>query len=357
MHIPHVLYHWRTTPGSTSISPDQKGYAIVAAELAINGHFERTGMPLRSGEGFAPGCTGVRPARTFDTRVSIIIPTRNGLDVLEPCIASILATIPEHVEILIVDNGSDDAATLAYIDTMVAEGVVRVLRYDEPFNFSLINNFAAEHATGELLCFLNNDTEILSGDWLGRARALLSLDEVGIVGARLLSPDRKLPHFGIVLGMGDHGVAGTPHGGIPADDPGYFGKARLMQEFSAVTAACLFIRRSDFLNVSGFEPELRIAYNDVDLCLKIRALGLKIVGDPEILLIHKESRTRGSDKQGEHAARLAQESAWMHERWSDMIENDPFYSPNLTLDRADFAPAVPPRVLLPWKQAGESVRL
>jgi len=350
VHIPHVLYHWRTTPGSTSISPDQKGYAIVAAQMAINGHFERTGMPLRSGDGFAPGCTGIRPSRAFDTSVSIVIPTRNGLDVLEPCITSILATVPEHAEILIVDNGSDDPETLAYLDSLTDRGFARVLRYDQPFNFSRINNFAAEHATGELLCFLNNDTEIVSGDWLERARALLSLDDVGIVGARLLYPDGTLQHFGIALGMGDHRVAGTPHGGMNAQDPGYFGKARLMQEFSAVTAACLFIRRNDFAKVGGFEPELRVAYNDVDLCLKIRTMGLKVVGDPEILLIHKESRTRGSDKKGERAERLAEEAAWMRDRWSGLLSNDPFYSPNLSLERVDFSPATPPRVPMPWRQ-------
>ena len=350
VHIPHILYHWRTTPGSTAISPDQKGYAIVAAQLAINGHFERTGMPFRSGDGFAPGCTGVTPSRRFDTSVSIIIPTRNGLDVLKPCIASVLATVPEHAEIMVVDNGSDDPATLAYLDALSAQGTIRVLRYDQPFNFSLINNFAAEQATGDILCFLNNDTEILGRDWLSRARALLSLDEVGIVGARLLYPDGTLQHFGIALGMGNHKVAGTPHGGFNADDPGYFGKARLMQEFSAVTAACMFIRRADFIQVGGFEPELRVAYNDVDLCLKIRAKGLRIVGDPDILLIHKESRTRGSDKTGEQAMRLAEEAEWMHAKWSDRLMDDPYYSPNLALDRLDFAPAVPPRVPMPWRQ-------
>lgn len=350
VHIPHVLYHWRTTPGSTAISPDQKGYAIVAAQLAINGHFERTNMPFRSCDGFAPGCTGVRPAHNLDTTVSIIIPTRNGLDVLEPCIDSILKTVPEHVEILVIDNGSDDPATLAYLDTMASEGTLRVLRYDKPFNFSEINNFAVTHATGDILCFLNNDTEVLASDWLARARALLSLDEVGIVGSRLLYPDGTLQHFGIALGMGEHRVAGTPHGGCHGTDPGYFGKAQLMQEFSAVTAACLFMRRAHFLQVGGFDPELRVAYNDIDLCLKIRSLGLKIVGDPDILLIHKESRTRGSDKKGERARRLADEAAWMHERWSDLLLNDPYYSPNLSLDRLDFAPATPPRVPLPWQQ-------
>ncbi|MBW6526764.1 glycosyltransferase [Sphingomonas sp. RHCKR7] len=350
VHIPHVLYHWRTTPGSTAISADQKGYAIVAAERAINEHFERTGLPFRSGEGFAPGCTGVFPARAFDTPVSIIIPTRNGLDVLAPCIASILAAPHDRVEIIVVDNGSDDPATLSYLAEREAAGVIRVVRDERPFNFSALNNMAAEYASGEILCFLNNDTELLAADWLARARALLSLDEVGVVGARLLFPDGTLQHFGIALGIADHRVAGTPHGGFSADDPGYFGKARLMQEFSAVTAACLFIRRADFLAVGGFEPELRVAYNDVDLCLKVRARGLKIVGDPDILLIHKESRTRGSDKKGPRAERLAQEAAWMHARWGKELRDDPFWSPNLSLDRLDFAPALRPRVPFPWEQ-------
>jgi GT2 family glycosyltransferase len=136
---------------------------------------------------------------------------------------------------------------------------------------------------------------------------------------------------------------------MSANDPGYFGKARLMQEFSAVTAACMFMRRGDFIAVGGFEPELGIAYNDIDLCLKTRVKGLRIVGDPEILLIHKESRTRGSDKQGERATRLAREATWMRERWSDVLADDPYYSPNLSLARPDFAPATPPRVPLPWQ--------
>lgn len=351
VHIPHVLYHWRTTPGSTAISADQKSYAIVAAERAINEHFARTGLPFRSGDGFAPGCTGVFPARDFATRVSIVIPTRNGLDVLAPCIASVLAAPHDGVEILVIDNGSDDPATLAYLAEQEAAGAIRVLRDDRPFNFSALNNMAAEQASGEILCFLNNDTELLADDWLARARALLSLDEVGVVGARLLFPDGTLQHFGIALGIADHRVAGTPHGGFSAEDPGYFGKARLMQEFSAVTAACLFIRRADFLRVGGFEPELRVAYNDVDLCLKIRALGLKVVGDPDILLIHKESRTRGSDKEGPRAERLAEEAAWMHARWGAELRDDPFWSPNLSLDRLDFAPALHPRVPLPWERA------
>ena len=352
VHIPHILYQWRIIPGSTAMSADQKSYAVIAAQNAINGHFERTGMPLRSIDGFAPGCTGVRPSRLFDTPVSIIIPTRNGLDLLQPCVESIFARDSGNVEVIIVDNGSDDPDTLAYFAELASRDDVRILRDPGEFNFSRINNMAAAEARGEILCFLNNDTEVLSADWLNRARAFLSLDEVGMVGARLLFPDGTLQHFGIALGMGEHRIAGIPHLGMDATLPGYFGKARLLQEVSAVTAACMFIRKSEFTAVGGFDEELRVAYNDVDLCLKIRALGKKILADPDITLIHKESRTRGSDKHGARAKRLDEEAGWMRRRWAQELDNDPYYSPNIDLGRVDFAYAATPRQPWPWQETG-----
>jgi GT2 family glycosyltransferase len=350
VHIPHILYHWRIIPGSTAMSADQKSYAVVAAQHAINGHFERQNIPLRSIDGFAPGCTGVRPSRSFDTSASIIIPTRNGLDILEPCVASILARDHDNVEIIIVDNGSDDPETLAYFETLGAQDNVRILHDPGDFNFSRINNMAASEAHGELLCFLNNDTEVVSKDWLNRARTFLSMDEVGMVGARLLFPDGTLQHFGIALGMGEHRVAGIPHLGMEARLPGYFGKARLLQEVSAVTAACMFLRKSDFEAVGGFDEELRVAYNDVDLCLKIRALGKVILADPDITLVHKESQTRGSDKHGERARRLDAEAKWMRERWAKELDNDPYYSPNIDLGRVDFAYSAKSRKTWPWEK-------
>jgi glycosyltransferase involved in cell wall biosynthesis len=247
IHVPHVLYHWRIIPGSTAMSADQKSYAITAAQNTINGHFERMGMPLRSVDGFAPGCTAVKPSRLFDTSISIIIPTRNGLDVLKPCIDSIFERPAENIEIIIVDNGSHDPEALAYLDKLTKHNNIRVIKDPGEFNFSRINNMAAAHARGEILCFLNNDTEVISGDWLNRARAFLSMKEVGMVGARLLFPDGALQHFGIVLGMGHHGIAGVPYLGSDANSPGYFGKARLLQEVSAVTAACMFVRKADLM--------------------------------------------------------------------------------------------------------------
>ncbi|WP_396595211.1 glycosyltransferase [Brevundimonas sp. R86498] len=350
VHIPHVLYHWRAIPGSTAVSADQKGYAIVAAQHAINGHFERTGLPLRSADGFAPGLSAVRRSRDFDTRVSIIIPTRDGLDVLRDCVRSILAFDHANTEVLIVDNGSEQPETLAYLKGLEAAGVARVIAWPHPFNFSEINNVAAREATGDILCFLNNDTEVRGPLWLARARTLLSIPDVGIVGARLLFPDGTLQHFGITLGMGAHRIAGTPHGGQAGDNPGYLGKARLLHQFGAVTAACLFIRRDVFEAVRGFDADFRVAYNDVDLCLRVRKAGFKVLADPDIVLTHKESKTRGSDLDGAGAERLAREAALMRERWADMLDHDPFYSPNLSLDRSDFALAHPPRVPMPWRE-------
>lgn len=348
VHIPHVLYHWRAIPGSTALSADQKSYAILAAQGAINAHFTRTASPLLSVEGWAPGNTAVTRTRNLETSVSIIIPTRDGVDLLRPCVDSILERDHRNTEILIVDNGSSEPEALAYLAELSQAGVARVIDHAAPFNFSEINNVAAREATGDILCFLNNDTEVVSKDWIDRARVLLSLDDVGVVGARLLYPDGTLQHFGVTVGTAEHRVAAHPHCGQPAGAGGYFSKARLMQQFSAVTAACLFITREAFDIAGGFDPDLRVAYNDVDLCLKVRRAGLKIVGDPDIVLVHKESRTRGSDADGDEARRLDSEANLMRARWGKTLEHDRFYSPNLNL-RSDFTLANPPRVQMPWR--------
>jgi GT2 family glycosyltransferase len=349
VHVPHILYHWRAIPGSTALSADQKSYAVLAAGRAIDEHFERTGTPLRSVPGPVAGLTSVEPAFAAATPVSIIIPTRDRLDLLRPCIRSIVARPGEGMEIIVVDNGSEQPETLAWLDALAADGTATVRHDPGPFNFSEINNRAAAAASGEILCFLNNDTEIVSDDWLARARALLSMAEVGGVGARLLFPDGRLQHMGIVLGMGRHGVAGLPHNGHPGGAPGYFGKARLMQQVSAATAACLFVRKADFLASGGFDPALRVAYNDVDLCLKLGQRGLRIVVDPGITLVHKESGTRGRDEAGERAERLEREAALMRARWGDTLARDRYWSPNLDLRRDDFAFALCPRVAPPWR--------
>ncbi|MCI0558987.1 MAG: glycosyltransferase family 2 protein, partial [Nitrososphaera sp.] len=285
VHMPHLLYHWRMTPGSTAISGDQKDYAILAAKKSMNDHFARCGLPFHSVDGRAPGITAVEMQECKEvmrTTVSIIIPTRDGGESLMACINSINKYNHRNIELIVVDNGSKYKLTVDYLRQLSDSGGAIVLPYDIEFNFSKINNFAVKHASGEVLCFLNDDTEVMSSGWLSRARTLLSVPTIGIVGARLLYPDRTIQHFGIHLGLGPHKVAGTPHVGQEASDLGFASKSALLQQFSAVTAACLFVRREDFVKVGGFEPELGVAYNDVDLCLKIREAGLQVVCDPDI---------------------------------------------------------------------------
>jgi len=350
IHIPHVLYHWRAIAGSTAVSADQKGYAVVAARDAINGHFERTGAPLRSIFGRDPGVTEVMCAVQPRDTVSVIIPTRDGVDLLKPCLESILRSEDPNIEIIVVDNQTKDKKTLSYLNSIQSVPGVRLLKYDHEFNFSDINNVAAKHAKGNILCFLNNDTEVISAEWLIRARTLLSMSDVGVVGARLLYPDGSLQHFGVIVGGGEHRVAAHAHFGLADAATGYFSKGRLLQEVSAVTAACLFVRRGVFLEVGGFESDLPVAYNDVDLCLKVRNAGYRIVCDPEIKLYHKESKTRGSDGGGRNRARLDVEAAWMRARWGEILDvGDPFYSPYHRLDRADHSLAPVPRADWPWR--------
>jgi GT2 family glycosyltransferase len=298
IHIPHVLYHWRQVPGSTAISADQKDYAELAARTSINNHIERMAMPIQSIAGHAPGNSAITPRREYDTRVSIIIPTRNGLDLLRPCLDSIHACGTQNLEVIIADNDSDDAETLAFFEQAPAlypNITLKVVQTPGVFNFSTINNQAAAHATGEILCFLNNDTEVLAPRWVERARGLLAMDDVGAVGAKLLYPDGTVQHFGLVTGLYGHGVAGGMHLFLPADAYGYFSKPCMIQEFSAVTAACLFVRKALFEEVGGFEADLAVAYNDVDFCLKLRQKGKRVLCDPAIRLTHKESKSRGSD--------------------------------------------------------------
>jgi GT2 family glycosyltransferase len=353
IHIPHVLYHWRIIPGSTAMAADQKNYAIIAAQKAINSAFRRRGLPFKSTLGVAAGLTAIEMKPAPPTPVSIIIPTRDGLDLLKSCLAS-LEPLDVHTEIVIVDNGSVEPETLSFLADFAALPKRKVVRDEGGFNFSRLCNRGVSEATGSIVCLLNNDTELLSPAWLDRARCLLGLSTVGAVGARLVYPDGTLQHFGLVLGMGGHKVAGTPHRGIPMDSFGSFGKARLLQEFSAVTAACMFVRKADYLAVGGFDTDLAVAYNDVDFCLKLRARGLKILGDPEILLTHKESKSRGADTDGSAAERLAQEAALVRSRWAEVLDADPYYSPNLTLTRDDFSLAEKPRAPWPWASQASS---
>lgn len=350
VHVPHVLYHWRQVLGSTSLGAGQKSYAFEAAKKGINDHFERCGYPVRAVNAEVPGVSVVRAlSQPSPVSISIVIPTRDGLDVLEPCIASLLANPDPFMQIVIVDNGSTRPETLEYFDGLASDPRrFKIVRDDAPFNFSRLVNLGVSHARGEIVCLLNNDTEVLSAALYERARAWLSMPDVGIVGARLLYPDMTLQHFGVYVGIGEHGVADHAHVGLHDSTHARFSKSRLLQQFSAVTAACLFVRKTDYLAVGGFDEELAVAYNDVDFCLKLRSAGLKVVCDPEIRLIHKESKSRGHDNTPSKVARLADEAARVRTRWADSLE-DPFYSPNFSRANTAFELASKPRQRFPWK--------
>lgn len=343
VHIPRVLYHWRSHAASTSVSHGAKPYAVLAGEKAINDHLARTGANARV-EALSESQYRVRYVLPNPApRVTLIIPTRNGLALIRQCVNSIVEkTDYPNYEILIVDNGSDDPEVLAYFEALKNDGRVRVLRDVSPFNFSALNNRAVALADGELVGLVNNDIEVITPDWLTEMVSIALQPGVGAVGARLWYPNDTLQHGGVVL-VG--GVAGHSHKGLPKGMPGYARRAELLQSFSAVTAACLVIRKAIYQEAGGLdEDNLKVAFNDVDFCLKVRELGYRNVWTPYAELYHHESATRGYEETPEKQLRFAQEAIYMKERWGDLLLNDPAYSPNLTLDREDFSYAWPPRL-------------
>lgn len=345
-HVPRVLYHWRVHAESTARSMNAKPYAAVAGERALNEHFERTGTRARAeyvGFGYRARYALPDPAPL----VSLIIPTRNALTLMRQCIESIVAkTLYPNYEIIIVDNGSDDAAALAYFAQLAARPNIRVLREDRAFNYSALNNTAVAQARGELVALVNNDIEVISPEWLSEMVSLAMQPGVGAVGARLWFPDETLQHGGVVLGIGS--VAGHANKGLPRGLNGYAGRAALIQSFSAVTAACLVVRKALYDEVGGLdEVHLKVAFNDIDFCLRLREAGYRNLWTPYAELLHHESATRGDDVAPEKRARFEQETAYMRSRWADLMRHDPAYNPNLTVLSEDFGYAWPPRVEAP----------
>jgi GT2 family glycosyltransferase len=280
-----------------------------------------------------------RPQRTLPTpqpRVSLIIPTRDGAELLRACVRSIRSlTIYENYEILIVDNGSVEAATEQLFAELSADPVIRILPRPGPFNFSRLNNSAVREATGSIIGLVNNDIEVTHGEWLGEMVALAAPPQTGCVGAKLLYPDSRIQHAGVVLGL--RGIAGHAYRFAPSDEPGYQGRLRLAHEVSAVTAACLLVRRDVYDQVGGLDESLTVAFNDVDFCLRVAAAGYLNLWTPFAELIHHESVSRGRDLTAAKAKRFADEHAIMQRRWGAALLDDPYYSPHLTRDAEDFS--------------------
>ena len=341
-HVPKVLYHWRVHAESTASSTDAKPYAQIAGGVALNEHFQRTGVKGHIetvGHGYRARYDLPAPAPL----VSLIIPTRNAASLVRQCVDSIstLTRYPNY-EIILVDNGSDELESIEYFDTLSRRPGFRVLRDDGEFNYSALNNGAVRVSSGDLVALVNNDIEVISPDWLSEMVSLALQPGVGAVGARLWYPNDTLQHGGVILGVG--GVANHSHKNLPRGRRGYFGRADLIQSFSAVTAACLVVRKDHYEAVGGLdETNLKVAFNDVDFCLRLRELGLRNVWTPYAELYHHESATRGEDVHPEKRARFVAEVDYMMQRWGEELARDPAYNPNLTILHEDFGLAWPPR--------------
>jgi len=343
-HIPRCLYHWRATKNSTADSIEAKPYAIEAAKKAVQNHAHELGWNCEVTHcPEFPVFLRIRHAvPKTQPSVAIIIPTRDKFNLLNACVTSILhKTRYKNYKVIIIDNGSTEEDSLAYLNE-IQSPQVKVIRDDSEFNYSRINNRAVDSIDCDYICFLNNDVEVISPDWLDEMISFAQRDDVGAVGARLWYPNHTLQHGGIVLGMG--GVASHGHHGLASGLPGYFGRASLHQEYSAVTGACLVVGYDKFKSVGGFDEGLAVAYNDVDLCLKLRMSGFRNIWTPYAELYHHESASRGYDDIAQNE-RFRTENQIMKDRWGGLIWNDPMYNPNLSLTSTGFELATAPRHL------------
>lgn len=343
VHIPTILYHWRTAVGSTASGHSNKSYAFLAGQKALTEHLQRRGLQGTVDEApEAPGMYRIRWQRPASPPlVSIIIPTRNGQALVRQCLDSLRQTSYPRYEVILVDNGSDDPEALAFFAEREKSGQIRVFRDNSPFNFSAINNHGIRQAAqGEFILMMNNDIEITHPEWLDEMVGPAMEQGVGCVGARLWYPDGRLQHGGVVLVCG---VAGHAHKYLPRGRHGYMGRAVLAQEFVAVTAACLLVRRSIYEEVNGLDESLAVAFNDVDFCLRVHEAGYRNHWTPYAELIHHESVSRGYEDTPEKQQRFKREIDTLQSRWPHLLAHDPCYNPNLTMDAEDFSLAWPPR--------------
>jgi GT2 family glycosyltransferase len=349
-HIPHVLYHWRNHPEHEQFSQARRAEAEARGRRAVLDHLAARGIEAQ----VTATVSGYNHVRLFlpdpPPPVSLIVPTRDRVDLLRACLDGVLQrTLYPDIEVIVVDNNSSEPATLDYLAAIAADPRVRVLPYPGPFNFSGINNAAVAASRGEVLCLLNNDIEVIGADWLTEMVAQALRPEVGAVGARLLYANSRVQHGGCILGI--QGSVAHAHVLLAREDPGYFGRARLTQNLSAVTGACLVTRRSCYDEVGGLDADnLAVTYNDIDFCLKLRERGYLLVYAAQAELFHHESMSRGHDHiSAEKRDRQGREAEWMRQRWGDRLRVDPYYNPNLSLDEA-FTVAFPPRAIKPWRR-------
>ena len=336
-HIPEILYHWRTHEASTADNPQSKLYAFEAGKRAIEENLKRRGLQGEVSHTKDYGFYRVKYAVQGEPLVSIIIPNKDAKTDLEKCIRSVKEKSSyKNYEILIVENNSETEEIFAYYKELSKDPAIRLLKWKKEFNYSAINNFAAKKARGEYLLFLNNDTEVITEDWIQELLGICQRQGTGAVGARLYYGDHTIQHAGTVIGIG--GIAGHMFVNLPGERTGYMHKAALIQDLSAVTAACMLVKREAFEEVGGFEEQLSVAFNDVDLCLRLREKGYLVVYDPYAELYHYESKSRGAEDSKEKVRRFQSEIEFMRCRWEKLLKaGDPYYNKNLSLTKWNYS--------------------
>ena len=345
-HIPRVLYHWRAIPGSIAASIDAKPDSTAGARRAIAQHLRRQGIPAHvvSCREHPDRHRVVYEVPDPPPLVSVIVPTRDRLDLLSRCVEGLRRTDYSPIELIIVDNGSTEPSVRSFLAELGEEEHTQVLHENSAFNFSLLINRGASAARGEVLAFLNNDVQVEERGWLREMVSQVMQPGVGAVGARLWYPDDTLQHAGVILGLG--GIAGHPFERTPRGSGGYYDRAFLQQECAAATAACMLVRKDAFGAVGGFdETNFTVSYNDIDFCLRLRQRGFRVVWTPYANLIHVESASRGRERAPLQQAEFLREASALQEKWGYELLADPFYNPNLSLKLPGFDTAFPPRQL------------
>ena len=337
-HIPRILYHWRAHEQSTSENPESKGYAFEAGQRALQAHFDRLGIPCVVTLGQFPGLYRTKYLWPEDPMVSILIPNKDHIDDLKKCIDSITAkSTYSNYEIVVIENNSTEDETFKFYTALEQENPkVRVVYWDGPFNYSAINNFGAAAAKGDYFLLLNNDTEVINDNWIEELLGYCMRPDVGIVGARLYYGDDTIQHAGVIIGFGS--IAGHAFVQQPRANTGYCHRIICAQDYSAVTAACMMVRKDVFEEVGGLSTDLAVAFNDVDFCLKVRSAGYLVVYNPYCELYHYESKSRGLEDTPEKIERFGREIATVEKHWPGIFSTpDPYYNPNLTLESQDFS--------------------
>jgi len=333
--IEKILYHWRAIEGSTAFKASEKDYTHDAGLRALQDHFKNESK-ISVRDGLVTNTYKVDYPIDENPLVTLLIPTRDAYDILHKCVDSILEfTTYKNYEIIILDNETTCPKTLKYFDKMKQHKNIHILEYHYPFNYSAINNFGVKHAKGEVIGLINNDVEVISKGWLSEMVSHALRDDIGAVGAKLFYDDDSIQHAGVILGIG--GVAGHSHKYYPHNADGYFSRLKIPQSLSAVTGACLVVKKKLYEEVGGLnEKELTVAFNDVDFCLKLLEKGYRNLWTPYVELYHHESISRGAENNPTKVKRANQEVSYMKERWGETLLNDAYYNKNLSLVHENF---------------------